>query len=438
MINQSERSRAYVWFVVALLTLAYVLSFVDRQILSLLVGPIRRDLGIGDTQMSLLMGLSFALFYTVCGIPLARWADTRSRRGLIVFGVLAWSLATAACGLAQHYAQMFLARIGVGVGEAALSPAAYSLIADTVPQQQRATAISIYSMGISLGSGIAYLLGGLIIEFASARGDLVLPLLGAIRPWQTVFLVLGGIGVLFALLLLAIREPPRSAERAARLPFAAVLAELRANKRVLAAHHFGFGLIALASYAGSAWLPSFFIRVHGWSPAKVGMIYGVVVTIFGVLGVVGAGAIADRLQRRGVSDATMRLGLWSALLAIPCVIALLRVHSDVAATFWLIPVVLLMAAPFGVAAAGVQEIVPPAMRAQASAIYLFVINLVGLGLGPTCVAVLTETVFADDRAVGQSLMIVCVIAFAGAAALLGWGLAPFRLSYARQAAGRPG
>jgi MFS family permease len=207
--NNGYPSATRAWVTVAILMVAYVLSFIDRQILNLLVGPIRRDLMISDTQMSLLMGLSFALFYTVCGIPLGRLADTKSRRGLIAIGVLFWSAATAACGMAKLYWQFLICRIGVGVGEAALSPAAYSLIADSFPAERRATAISVYSMGVYLGSGIAFLLGGLVIKFASAQGDVMLPVLGEVRPWQLIFLILGAAGVLFTLLMLAVREPAR-------------------------------------------------------------------------------------------------------------------------------------------------------------------------------------------------------------------------------------
>ena len=207
--NNGYPSNLAAWTTVAILMVAYVLSFIDRQILNLLVGPIRRDLAISDTEMSLLMGLSFALFYTLCGIPLGRMADNRSRCGLILFGVLVWSAMTAACGLARSYWQFLTFRVGVGVGEAALSPAAYSLIADSFPRERRATAISVYSMGIYLGSGLAFLLGGLVIKFASAQGDVHLPLFGEVRPWQLIFLILGAAGVLFCLLLLAIREPAR-------------------------------------------------------------------------------------------------------------------------------------------------------------------------------------------------------------------------------------
>ncbi len=252
--NNGYPSNLAAWTTVAILMVAYVLSFIDRQILNLLVGPIRRDLAISDTEMSLLMGLSFALFYTLCGIPLGRMADNRSRRGLILFGVLVWSAMTAACGLARSYWQFLTFRVGVGVGEAALSPAAYSLIADSFPRERRATAISVYSMGIYLGSGLAFLLGGLVIKFASAQGDVHLPLFGEVRPWQLIFLILGAAGVLFCLLLLAIREPARRGVGAGvAVPLGEVGAYLRANRKTVLCHNFGFACLSFAGYGSGAW-----------------------------------------------------------------------------------------------------------------------------------------------------------------------------------------
>src|ERR1700686_985385 len=181
-------SPRYAWYVVAVLTLVYVFSFIDRQILSLLVRPLRRDLGISDTEVSLLMGFGFAVFYTFCGIPLGRLADTRSRRSIIAAGLVAWSFFTSMCGLAKNFGQMLLWRTGVGVGEASVSPSAYSLITDYFPKERLATAISVYSMGIYLGAGLSYLLGGIIVRLASVQEAYILPLVGAVRPWQVIFL----------------------------------------------------------------------------------------------------------------------------------------------------------------------------------------------------------------------------------------------------------
>ena len=425
MQNETPRATAGAWGMVFILMLAYVLSFVDRQILNLLVKPIRADLGISDTQMSLLMGLSFAVFYTACGIPLARLADRAHRGRLIAAGMVLWSAATAACGLASQYVHLFLARIGVGVGEAALSPAAYSLITDRFPKEQRATAASVYSMGIYLGSGLAFLVGGLVIGFAAAHGDIVLPLLGTVRPWQTVFLVLGVIGIVFGLLLLGLSEPRRVAPAASH-GYGDFFALLKTHRSILVPHNLGFALVAMASYSSSAWVPSYFIRVYGWSAQQTGYIYGVIVTIFGAGGILFAGWLADRLIKRGVTDATLRVPLYASLIALPCYAALALVTDAQTATLLLIPATFCMSMPFGVGPAGLQEVVPPTLRAQAVSVYLLVVNLIGLGIGPTAVALLTDKVFGDDNAVGYSLAVICSVALLGAALCLQLARAPYR------------
>lgn len=439
--NSAYPSSLRAWSTVAILMLAYVLSFIDRQILNLLVGPIRRDLVISDTQMSLLMGLSFALFYTVCGIPLGRLADTKSRRGLIAIGVLFWSAMTAACGMARLYWQFLLCRIGVGVGEAALSPAAYSLIADSFPAERRATAISVYSMGVYLGSGLAFLLGGLVIKFASAQGDVLLPVLGEVRPWQLIFLILGAAGVLFSLLLLAVREPTRRGVGAGvAVPLAEVGRYLRANRRTVLYHNFGFAGLAFAGYGSAAWIPTFFIRTYGWDAGHVGVVYGSIVAVFGCLGIVFGGRLADWMAKRGRTDANMRVGLYAAMAALPCVASFPLMDNALWAAALMAPTVFCLSMPFGVAPAAIQEIMPSAMRGQASAIYLFVITLIGLGIGPTAVALVTDYLFADDQALRYSLLIVSTLAVSSSLFLLAKGLQPYRESvlHLQQWAAQPG
>ena len=429
---EGKPALAYAWFVVAVLMLAYMFSFVDRQILNLLVAPIRRDLGISDTQISLLMGFSFAVFYTICGIPLARIADNSSRRRLIWAGVVVWSFMTALSGTAQRYGQVLLYRIGVGVGEAALSPAAYSMIADYFPAERRATAISVYSMGIYIGSGIAFLVGGLVIQFASAQGVVDLPLIGSTRPWQVVFLILGGAGILFSAVLLLIREPPRHGAAAKeQLPLRRVLTYIGQNRRTMLCHNLGFALIALVSYGTGAWVPSFFVRIHHWNLAKVGLVYGLVTMIFGSAGVVFGGRLADRLRRNHVTDGPIRVGLWAAMACIPLGMIYLMVPSGEIAAVMLAPLIFCISMPFGCAPAAIQEIMPNTMRAQASAIYLFSVNLIGLGLGPTAVALVTDYVFHDDNAVRYSMMIVGSIANLCAIGLLALGLKPYRETLVR-------
>ena len=430
------KSMAYPWLVVAILMVAYVFSFIDRQILNLLVGPIRRDLGINDTQMSLLMGFSFAIFYTILGIPLGRLADSANRRGLIAAGVVVWSLMTALCGTARSYWQLFLFRIGVGVGEATLSPAAYSMIADYFPPERRATAISVYSMGIYLGSGIAFLLGGLVIQFAFAQGVVSLPLLGDVRPWQVVFLVLGGSGIVFSLAFLMVREPARNGAgaHAGSVPFVTVVAYLWRNRRTVLCHNLGFAMLAFCSYGTAAWVPTFFIRTFGWKAGDVGVVYGLLVMVFGCAGILFGGWLTDRWLRQGKTDAAMRMGIVAACGAI-LGNAFLLANSGTLAAILLAPAVFALAMPFGAAPASIQEIVPNPMRGQTTAVYLFIVNLIGLGVGPTAVAMVTDYVFANDQAVRWSILIVGSVASCAAIAFLTAGLKPYRETLQRARTG---
>jgi len=415
----------YAWYVVGVLMVAYIFSFVDRQVLNLLVEPIRRDLGISDTRMSLLMGFSFAVFYTAFGLPLGRLADSRSRRGLIGIGMAFWSLMTAACGLAQRYWQLLLFRMGVGVGEAALSPAAYSLIMDYFPPSRRSLAISVYSMGIYLGSGLALLLGGVVVELTSAAPSVTVPLLGGVRSWQAVMIAVGLPGLAAALLLLTVREPARQGPRGAA-PLGEVAGYLGRHFRTFAGHNLGFALLSLAGYGAAAWVPTLYIRRFDWSAGEAGIRYGLVVTICGTLGTLTGGWLADRLRQRGLVDANLRVGMTAAAALMPLWLGV-SLSPNPWTSFGFLAVAQLFAGmPWGVAAAAVQEAVPPSMRGQAAALYLFVINLIGLGAGPTAVALATDRLFRDDRLVHLSLALVTASAALAALLVLWGGLGPFR------------
>jgi MFS family permease len=415
---------------VAVLTLAYTFAFVDRQVISLLVTPIKRDLGLSDTQLSLLMGLSFALFYTLIGVLIGPLADRGSRRGLAAGGFVLWSAMTAACGLARSFGGLFLARMGVGIGEAALSPAAYSMIADEVPAERRATALGVYSSGIYLGSSLAISLGGALVHRAGASEMVELPLIGSVRPWQAVFLLLGASGIVAALLFATVREPPRRAP-ASREGWGALIAFYRERRGFLWGHHGGFALLSLAGYATAYWIPTFLERRHGWSPATIGEIYGPIVLVAGVLGVVGGGRIADRLKRRGVLDANLRVALAAALLLAPLGAAFPWVDSPRTCAVLLALFTCASSLPWGVAAAALADAVPDRMRGQASAVYLLAINAVGLGLGPTLVALVTDHVFADEKSLHLSLASTVPLIEIAAALTLFLGLPAYRASVAR-------
>jgi MFS family permease len=426
----------YAWYVVGVLTLAYIFSFIDRQILNLLVGPIERDLGIGDTAMSLLMGFSFAVFYTLFGIPLGRMADSRSRRVIIAVGIASWSIMTAGCGLARKYWQLALLRMGVGVGEASLSPAAYSLIADYFQPEYRATAISVYSMGIYVGSGMAFILGGLVVKFASGQDQFELPLIGATRAWQLIFFIVGLPGLLMSLLLLTVREPTRKGLRRVAqgaagppsVPLGEVWAYFRDNRATFLCLNLGIACLTFSAYGASTWIPTFLVRVHGWPAGQTGVVFGLIVAIAGTLGIMTGGRLADRLRVRGYADAEVRVALFSAIGWLPFGILYPLVPHGTWAAILLVPAIFFTSAPFGVAPAAIQRMMPNAMRAQATALYLFVINLIGLGLGPTAVALVTDRVFHDKNAVNLSLLLVSLAADTAAILLLWLALTPYRHS----------
>jgi MFS family permease len=424
------------WYAVVVLAIAYVFSFIDRQILSLLVAPIRRDLNISDTQMSLLMGISFALFYTLLGFPIGRMADSRSRRNIITCGVLAWSLFTAGCGLTATFVQMFVMRVGVGVGEAALSPPAYSLISDCFPPHRRALALSVYGAGMFVGAGLAMVLGGIIVRYTAAGGIMTLPLIGlSIFPWQLTFLLVGLPGVLVAVLVRSVREPARRETKAATVePIRAVIGYIKEHRSTFACHHLATALMSFAAYSGGAWIPSFLMRTYGWNASDAGLVYGSVVMLFGSLGILAGGWFCDLLARRGFRDAHFRVGLTVSLLILPVVLLYPLMPTASLAVVLLVPYAFLMSAMFGVAPAALQLVVPNEMRAQVSALYLFVVNIIGLGAGPTAVALLTDRVFRVENMLRYSLLVVGASAYLLAALLWWLGFDPYRRSVDHSAA----
>ena len=426
----------YAWYVVGVLALANTSAFVDRQILGLLVGPIRRDLGISDAQMGILYGLAFALFYTLLGIPLGRAADRASRRVIIGLGIAAWSIMTVLCGMARTYEQLLLARFGVAIGEAALAAPALSLIADYFAPDRRATALSVYTLGVYLGAGFANLVGGVLVARFGTT-PVVWPVVGEIRPWQQVFVAVGLPGILIALLTATVREPVRreTGQGDAR-PFAIaeVLAYVRANGRTFVCHGLGYALFALVNFATAAWLPTHLIRTYGWTAAQAGITLGTITSTIGVFGVVAGGRVADSLLARGYTDAKLRVGIMAALGNIVCGAIYTLAPEAGLAVAALVPYNFFASFAFGAAVAAVQEITPNRMRAQVGAFVMSVITLVGLGIGPTLIGVLTSAVYGRDSAVRYALLWVTLVGLAGAATLLAAGLAPYRRSVLYRAA----
>jgi len=405
----------YAWYVVAVLTSLYILSFIDRTIIVLLIEPIKRDLGLSDTQISLLYGFAFAVFYTFLGVPIARLADRRSRRVIVAIGVAFWSLMTALCGASKNFVQLFAARVGVGVGEAALSPAAYSMISDYFPPDRRARALSVYTMGVYLGAGTAMLLGSFIIGWMREVPELNLPLVGPIRSWQLMFYAVGLPGLLFALLALTIREPERreSSTGAQNVGLREALAYFVGRWRFYIVFCAGMACIVMYTYSLTAWVPSFLIRSFGWDAARAGRYFGTVLLVFPTIGVLAGGWISSYREQRGDTTINVRMAMISlGGMLVPAAFMTL-VDSPFLSLLILALIKIIAGLPLGLAVAALHSVTPNQLRAQSVALYLFTINIIGLGLGPLLVALLTDHVFRDESALRFSMAIVgvgaCVI-----------------------------
>lgn len=409
------------WYAVFVLMVMYIISFIDRQVISLFVEPLKRDLSLSDTQISLLQGLSFALFYTLLGLPIGRLADSVNRRNLIMAGVGLWSLMTAACGLARSFPQLFLARMGVGVGEAALSPAAFAMIADLFPRHQLSLASSLYSLGAFIGVGLSLILGGALIQLADGLGEVVL--MGAVlKNWQLVFIMLGGLGIAGIALMLTIREPARTGKvKGDVVSFRRTLGWLRANARTFTSLFLGFSFFILMSSALAAWSPSILIRNHGFSAPEAGYAVGVAALLASPLGLLLGGWLNDRWVAGGMVDAPMRLGAASGLGLMLMVMGLGVAADSGQVVACLAGAYFFLATPLGVAPAAVQMVAPATMRAQLSAFYITVINLVGLAMGPTVVALFTDYVFRAEGLVHFSLAATAAVCMPLAIGLLLWG-----------------
>lgn len=427
--NAQPDASPYSWYVVFVLIIAYTFSFIDRQILTLLVGPIRETLKISDFQLSLLHGFAFALFYSIMGIPIGRMVDRRRRTTIIAVGVAVWSVMTALCGLAQNFVQLFLARIGVGVGEAALSPGAYSMISDEFPPHQRPRALSLYISAAYVGAGIATIAGGALIAMMP---PVTLPFFGTLEPWQALFMLVGLPGLLVAVWVMTLREPARTGVIAATQPsFGEVVRYLSERRSAYGLLIVGYALSGVVWNGTIAWIPTYFIRHFGWTATEVSLPYGLITIVTGVCGILLGGWIATRLRQGGALDSNILVGLIALTISLP---------SGVAATYTTTPTLALAlfgvflfgcTMPWGGAAAAIQEITPNQMRGQLSAIYLFFLSLVGMGIGPTVVAYFTDNLFRNDAALGSSIALTIALAAPVSAVLLWMARRPYREALAR-------
>jgi MFS family permease len=420
-------NQRYAWFVVIVLMTLYIFSFIDRMIIALLVAPIKADLNLTDTHIGLLHGLAFALFYTFMGIFIARLADNWNRTKLIAIGVLIWGLATAACGLAGSFAFLFAARVLVGIGEASLSPAAYSMISDYFPPEKRARAMSVYTSGIYFGVGAALIFGGIVIGLINQMGGLSVPIVGSVEPWQAVFFAVGLPGVLFFVIVrLFVREPERREVSATPPTFAAFRAFVMQRRRLYLRHYVGFAFLVLYSYSFSAWTPAVITRNFGLTSSDTGVMLGIVILISAPSGIMLGSVLSQRFHRKYGKGGALHVGVVGALLGIVPAVLFPLAPSVWSALLLMGVTQFLIGLPFGVAPAALHEVTPNQFRGQVIAFYLFFINIIGLGTGPTIAGLITDYVFGDEAAIGYSLLIMSLVFLPLSAFILARARSAFR------------
>ena len=429
------------WYALTIFAAALTINFLDRGILNLLVEPIKRDLHLSDMQISLVLGFAFACFYVILGLPIARLADSRSRRTIVGVGIAIFSVMTALCGLAQNFWQLFLCRVGVGVGEACNGPATFSMLADLFPPAKLPRAIGFLNFGFVFGLGTSLLIGGTVVHLVSALPPLTLPLVGTLRTWQYTFFIVGIPGLIVAALFATVVEPIRRGRitgpttavggRAPTVPVRDVMRFAWQNRATYGPLFAGLALQTVLAFGIQAWTPSFFIRTYGWSIAQIGWTQGIIIIISWSLGLVPGGMAAEWLAKRGYADANMRV-----------TIAALMAYAPFAIAFPLMPTAFLSNVMIGLSGfcisfgigpqnAALQVITPGEMRGQITALFLFVFNIVGFGLGATIVALFTQYVFGSEAMLRYSLSTTVAVLAPVAILILASGLKAYGKSVVR-------
>lgn len=399
-VNSLYPNNRYAWFMVVLLTTAYIFSYIDRYILGLLVEPIKADLGLTDTQIGMLMGPAFGLVYATMGLPIGWLADNKRRTFVIAAGIGLWSFATAATGLAKSFMHVFIARMGVGIGEAALSPTAMSIISDTFPPGKRGRPIAFYTAALSLGAGIASLIAAGVLSWAKTVPEVQLGPIGPLAPWQLIFIIVGAPGLLLAVVFLFLKEPPRVRDKTEASTGSSSFADMRAYVRARWVPYCGiialFSLMLIVAYS-QGWLAATFERTWGWSAEKYVLINAIILLSVGPATVNFAGWLCDRLHQKGRVDAPYLILFTGVAILVPSAfIATLMPTPELAMAVLAITTFgIAMASAVGVTA--LLHITPTRISAQVTALYYMVAGLAGLFLGPLTVSLLSDNVFGNEN-----------------------------------------
>lgn len=414
------------WKIAALLALASIFSQFDRNVISLAVGPVKAAFQLDDTHFAMLQGLAFGLCYAICTVPIGRLSDRYERRVVLGCSLALFSLSSISSGFSRSFAQLFATRVGVGVGEAAVTPGGLSLLSDLFPAKRLGRATSLFFLTAPLGVGLSMIAGGKLLEWLTARSNAgALPF--ELQPWQAAFLLIGIPGLLLSPIFLMMREPARrGAGSESPLSVAQVLDVIRSRREALLLIVAGFSLQTLVMFAYNIWTPALFARTYGWSPAEVGLGFGLVVLIFGTGGAWFAGWLSDRMSARNQLDAHLRIAALASLGCGVCGAAAPLMPSAWGALALIGPAIFLVTMPVPCAGIALQLILPNRARAQVTGIFYMVTGLVGLGIGPLLIGLMNDHVFRGPGDIRYSLAVVVGIASPLMFLLLRAAAAPYR------------
>lgn len=410
MTAREAVSPARSWWAIFIFMIALMFNYLDRQLMTLLITPIKADFGLGDTEVGLLIGFAFVLFYVLAGIPVARFIDRGPRKWIVASAIAFWSLMTVACGLARNSSQLLIARMLVGVGESCNAPGTYSMTSDMFPREKLARPISVIGIGQVAGSGMALLVGGWLIVWLTGIGPQTFPVVGTLKPWQMTFVLVGLPGVLWALLFLAtVPEPPRRESTGTTAPsFAATAGYLWAHKAAYAPMFLANGIKAMLSFGLTVWSPVFFERKFGYAPGEPGPILGIMALIVSPIGLLLGGWLAERMALAGRKDANMRM-VWLVTMPLIPVAVLFPLVDQAWLAFALVGASLFLGSMGGGPAnAAIQSITPGRMRGTTTAIYIAIFNVIGYGLGPLVVGWFNDNVFGE-QGIASSMVVLALV-----------------------------
>lgn len=417
------------WYCVTILALAVMVNFLDRGILNLLVEPIKADLKLSDMQMSLVMGFAFTFFYAAFGLPVARWIDRGTRKVIFSGGLFIFSIMTFACGLATSFTQLFLARVGLGVGETTSGPSAYSLMSDYFPPHRLPRAISVMQVGFVLGNGLAYLGGAALIAWAVTLGEVSLPFTGPLRPWQIVLMTIAVPGFIVACLMLTVKEPPRRGGTPERIPYSEVFRLAAQHWPIYLPLFVGMGLRSAQMFGQQNWSAAFYGRTFGWTPPQVGVAIGLSIFVAMPLGLLLGNWLAERFQKQCRADANMRVVVISTMISAPFGVLFPLMPEP-----WLAVAMSLVASMTAIMAAApenaaIQSVTPNRLRGQMTFLFLFIMNVIGMGLGPLVVGALSQYVFGEAN-IRFAIASMGLLAGLPAILIFWRGMAPYGRAYA--------